>query len=484
MRLVSTYRALQRPVKATLWFAFANFFQKGIAFLLIPVFTRFMLPEQYGQYSVFQSWYSVLVIVVTLSLGKSVFHKGMVEFADSKEQYTSSMVGLGMLSTAIFTVVYLAAPSFWNGLTGLSTELTLLMFVEFFFFSAFDCWCSRKRFDFDYAGVVALSLIIAAVTAIVSVPAVVLTHSEAPGAEGLVAIVCKVVVSIVVYAIPLIFVLKKSREVFNWKYWKFALLFNLPVIVHLLSTVLLQNADRLMIAQICGDYEAGIYSIAYSMAMVLLIVNVSINGSLTPWTFKAIEANSVREIRRIGSIYLVFVAFINVLLVCVAPEVVNLVATEAYRDAVYIIPPVAASVVFIALQDLFLNIEYYYSKTKLIMGATVIAATVNVLLNLVFINLFGYLAAGYTTLVCYVLVSVVHFACYRSICMQKKLNGFYDLRFLVVVALVSTIFMLCMLLLYPYPTIRYAFLLLLAAVAFLKRKAIGLAIRTLISNRS
>lgn len=239
-----------------------------------------------------------------------------------------------------------------------------------------------------------------------------------------------------------------------------------------------------MIAQICGDYEAGIYSIAYSMAMVLLIVNVSINGSLTPWTFKAIEANSVREIRRIGSIYLVFVAFINVLLVCVAPEVVNLVATEAYRDAVYIIPPVAASVVFIALQDLFLNIEYYYSKTKLIMGATVIAATVNVLLNLVFINLFGYLAAGYTTLVCYVLVSVVHFACYRSICMQKKLNGFYDLRFLVVVALVSTIFMLCMLLLYPYPTIRYAFLLLLAAVAFLKRKAIGLAIRTLISNRS
>lgn len=177
MRLIKSYRNLQKPVKATLWFAFSNFFQKGIAFLLIPIFTRFMLPEQYGQYSVFQSWYSVLVIVVTLSLGKNVFHKGMMEFEDQKEQYTASMAGLGMLSTLVFTMVYLVAPAFWNEITGLSTRLTLLMFVEFFFFSTFDCWSSRKRFDFDYSAVVSLSLAVAALTAIVSVPAVISAHS-------------------------------------------------------------------------------------------------------------------------------------------------------------------------------------------------------------------------------------------------------------------------------------------------------------------
>lgn len=482
MRLIKSYRNLQKPVKATLWFAFSNFFQKGIAFLLIPIFTRFMLPEQYGQYSVFQSWYSVLVIVVTLSLGKNVFHKGMMEFEDQKEQYTASMAGLGMLSTLVFTMVYLVAPAFWNEITRLSTRLTLLMFVEFFFFSTFDCWSSRKRFDFDYSAVVSLSLAVAALTAIVSVPAVISAHSGAPGTEGSVAIVCKVAVGAAIYAIPLVFVLKKSKEVFNWRYWKFALLFNLPVIVHLMSTVLLQNVDRIMIARMCGDYEAGIYSIAYSMAMVLLIVNVSINGSLTPWTFKAIKANNEHEVRKIGSTYLAFVALINTLLVCIAPEVVNLVATGTYRDAVYIIPPVAASVVFIAMQDLFLNIEYYYSKTRLIMGATMIAAAANVALNMVFIKLYGYMAAGYTTLACYILLSAVHFVCYRSICSKKKIEGLYDIRFFVMVSLVSTGIMMLMLALYPYPVARYTFLAMFTIIIVLNRRVVFAALKSLASK--
>ena len=54
-------------------------------------------------------------------------------------------------------------------------------------------------------------------------------------------------------------------------------------------------------------------------------------------------------------------------------------------------------------------VEYYYAKTNYISFGTGIAAIVNMVLNLVCIRKFGYLAASYTTLVTYLLYFVFHY---------------------------------------------------------------------------
>ncbi len=57
----------------------------------------------------------------------------------------------------------------------------------------------------------------------------------------------------------------------------------------------------------------------------------------------------------------------------------------------------------------FSNIEFYYERTKEIMYASIGAAVLNIVLNIGFIKAFGYTGAAYTTLICYMVLSLVHY---------------------------------------------------------------------------
>ena len=68
---------------------------------------------------------------------------------------------------------------------------------------------------------------------------------------------------------PLFFIqLRKGAKFFHAQFWKYALLFNLPLIPHYLSQVVLSSADRIMIERMCGASEAGIYSLAFKRLRV------------------------------------------------------------------------------------------------------------------------------------------------------------------------------------------------------------------------
>ena len=62
-RFVTKYKKMSVVTKAALWFTFATVLQKGISFFTVPIFTRIMSTEQYGIFSVYLSWISVLTIL-------------------------------------------------------------------------------------------------------------------------------------------------------------------------------------------------------------------------------------------------------------------------------------------------------------------------------------------------------------------------------------------------------------------------------------
>lgn len=70
--------------------------------------------------------------------------------------------------------------------------------------------------------------------------------------------------------------------------------------------------------------------------------------------------------------------------------------------------PIVLSMYYAFLYTLPSSVEYYYKKTKLIALGTMLAAGMNILLNAVFIPSFGYVAAAYTTVVCYLLYYLLH----------------------------------------------------------------------------
>ena len=75
-------------------------------------------------------------------------------------------------------------------------------------------------------------------------------------------------------------------------------------------------------------------------------------------------------------------AIIAVMLTFLAPEIVKILATKEYYEAIYIMPPIAAGVFLTSVSNMYSNLLIYHKKTNYIMYSSIIAATVNLLLNL------------------------------------------------------------------------------------------------------
>ena len=61
--LLAKYQQLPVTVKVTMWFMVCSILQKAISLITVPVFTRLLSTEQYGQYSIYNSWLQIFMIV-------------------------------------------------------------------------------------------------------------------------------------------------------------------------------------------------------------------------------------------------------------------------------------------------------------------------------------------------------------------------------------------------------------------------------------
>lgn len=120
-----------------------------------------LTPEQYGTYTVYQSWYQIISIFATLNLFYGVFNNGMTKFPNDKRTFTSSMQGLSTTLTVALFCIYLIRPSFWNELLELSSLYVFAMFAELLFAPAFNFWAAYERYDYKYRKLVVVTIIMA-----------------------------------------------------------------------------------------------------------------------------------------------------------------------------------------------------------------------------------------------------------------------------------------------------------------------------------
>ena len=155
-----------------------------------------------------------------------------------------------------------------------------------------------------------------------------------------------------------------------------------------------------------------------------------------------------------------------------APEIIKILAPPQYHEGIFIFPPVMAGVFFIALYNVFGNIEFYYQKTFMIMVASVVAAITNVVLNYIFIPRYGYIAAAYTTLASYILLSVMHY--FNLLRMQEE--KIFNIKSIIFISLSLVVFCLGASTLYHNWMVRWGIILFLLILATVYRRKIYYAI--------
>lgn len=414
--LLNKYKEMPAAVRTSVWFTICQFLQRGISFITVPVFTRLLTTKEYGICNIYFAWFDVFILFTSLKLPYEGLNNGLIRYEDDKDGYTSSVMGLISVLTFAAAGVYLLLHRWIDRVTGLSSFIMMLMFIQLLFNPPLMLWTNRERFDFLYMKPVAVTVVSTVLNLVVTVAAVVSTSYKAEA-----RIIGTVSVQTLFGVIFAVLLFARGKTFFNKEYWRFALRFNLPLIFYYISQIILNQSDRIMINYYQGSGKAAVYSVAYSAATLMLLVLSSINGSFNPWMYKKLKAGKFKDVGRNASIVCLLVGGATFAVSALAPDLIRILATEEYMEAIWIISPVSASVYFIFLYMVFANVEMYYGENGGISVISIVCSVLNIVLNMIFIPAFGYFAAGWTTLVSYMVLTLLHFILMKRACRHREL---------------------------------------------------------------
>lgn len=477
-KAIAKYKQLDPAMKAGMWFTLCNILQRGIQFIVTPIYTRLLSAEGYGVYSLFLTWINMISIFATLSLANGVFNNGMLKYEKDRDGYTASMQGLSLVSVLVTFIGFMSCYRFIKNGVGLSVEDCILMFVVIYFQMAIQLWSARQRYEFKYRALVIITVILSCAVPIVGLILFkVYEQSEKSLIIGF--SVSNIVIGLVLCCINIV----KGKKFIHPGYWKFAFCFNIVLIPHYLSNILLGQSDRIMINAYCGPSQAGIYTLAYQVSLIMSIVTSGIINALSPWTYQKLKEKEYRTIGDIANKLVFAIVGFSTMTLLVAPEIIKILGTKEYYQAVWIIPPVVFAAVIIFVYGLFLNILFYFECTKGVLIGTTVGAVVNIVLNALLIPKFGFLVAGYTTAIGYLVIFIIDYIFMRKVCNKNGITTVYDMKKISLILVIFGAICMVSLVLYEFSIVRYIIIVIMLISLIIKRKAVIKFIKTVMKTK-
>lgn len=421
--------------KASFWFVVSSVALKGISFITTPIFTRLLDAEAYGVSAVFVTWENVISIFATLSLADGVYNVAMTKYEDDVDTVTSSFIGLTAVSSVLVYSVCIGVNVLFPQLFEFNNWYLGFMWLQTFTNAVTSFWLMRKRFTYDYKKVIAYTFSNAILSPIVAILCVKLVTEN----KAIAKVIGSGLWGIIIGLALLILLVYKGKKLYHKEYWKYALKFNIPLLPHYLSSVMLNSADKLMLDSMFNAAAAGLYSIAHSITGVINLITRAINSSLIPYTLQAIKKGTVKKLYNVILGCSTMVAVVCELVILFAREVILIFATKDYMDAVWFVAPLAFAVQVSFVTSLVGNIMFYYEKSKEMSAATMICAVCNIALNYGGIKLFGPYAVGYATLIS----SFIRFFIYYFVTKkyEKNLDEIINLKALIFIFLCFAVLM-------------------------------------------
>ena len=390
-----------KALKSSVWYTAANFVMKGIGFLTMPIFTRLLSREEFGLYSNYASWLHTFSIFVSLHLG-ATFISARFDFEDDFDGYISSVLSLSTVSTMIWLLIINLFPAWFASITGVEFKYLNIMMLYLLFAAAIDMFQTRERYFFRYKISVFISLFLSVASSILAVLLIVYLDNKLDGR------IMGFAIPYIVMGLVLYIVIFLRGKKININYWKYALPICLPFIPHLLSLTLLNSMDKIMITNICGPTQNALYSLAYSCGAVITMLITSLNTAFAPWLGEQLHVNNFEIIKKVATKYVLLFVSLTCGIMLIVPELLLIMGGESYREAIYVMPPVTFGCVCQFIYTMHVNIEQFKKKTVGMAIASISAAGLNYLLNMIFIPEFGYIAAAYTTLASFLWLMIIH----------------------------------------------------------------------------
>lgn len=450
-------------LKAGSWYIISNFALKSILILTTPIFTRMLSPYEFGITYTYTSWLGIFTIIGTLDIYSCV-QIARNDFDDKDiNSFVSSILSLSTLSLALLYIAIKLIGEPAIQFIGLPPILVDIMFLEILFGNAFTIQQTKHRVYFHYKEFVAFSALIAILSPLIAIFLINLQRENLYYGKIIGNAMPKLIISFFIYLL----IMRKGKCIYKKEYWKYALIISLPLIPHHLAGNVLSHFDRIMINKYASISDTGLYSLSYSYATILSIIWTSFNQAWTPWFLVKMKDDNVGEIKRFVKPYVIAFTCIFLVILFIGPEAIKFFGPKEYWGGMWVVPPVLLGMFFQFIYSLYVNIEFYYKKTNYIAIGTVFAAVLNIVLNYIFIPIYGYLAAAYTTLAGYFAIFILHFIIAKK-WESRDLYGtvfvFSWMALVITITILATVF-------YNYIIIRFILLVSLLFLATAKYKS-------------
>lgn len=409
-----------------------TFILKGISFLSVPIFTRILSQNDYGVVSTYITYISFVSIVIGLSMNTAIAN-ARIDY-NNFERFNATIIRLSFLVFVIELCIFnVLCPILENAFSLNRQYLNLILIIAYVEY-VINSYYKINTIDFKYVNNLKISLTNAVLNLAVSIVLIkVMSDGVLARLLGY-SLFLTIISPFVFFKISQFGKIKiKFKEV--KKDAVYALNITIPNIFHQISQVIMGQSDRVFILNLCGGMDAAKYSAVYTFSTVVQMIWNAINEVWVPWLYRKLAAKEFQNIRKYSKIYLWLFSFMTCIELLIAPDLLWIIAPSNYSEAKNIIVPIILGTYFIFLYSFFANIEIFHKKNKYMAISTAIAALANIVGNAVFIPIYGYKAAAYTTLGAYALLTVLH---YIALTCLFKLN-FYSVRMFVLPVTITCI---------------------------------------------
>ncbi len=447
----------KKALRSGAWYAVSNVLMRSVSIITAPIFTRLLSTDDYGIVSNYSAWQSIVMIFTGLCMTYSI-GRAKLDFSDKFNSYISSIQSLSASIAFIFCIFAIIFQDWLSKFMHLDGGIIGIMFIYLIFSPSVDYIQIKYRYEFKYKENILISLINTLGTVAFSL-LFIWIFNDHRYVGRIVGIILAIFLMGAYYFFKII---KDGKCLVNIEYWKYALKISLPMIPHALTMVILGQIDRIQILQYCSASDAGIYSFGYSYAILISLLINAVCQAWIPWQYEQHNSGNIDLVRSTNKIFNVLICFFTLVFIGLGPEAIHILGAKDYWSAVWIIAPVALGTLFQYYYSLYSNVEIFYKKTVMIGLSSIIAAILNVLLNIIFIPQYGYIAAAYTTFVSYFVLMVLHFIMYKIVCKDRL----FDNIFIFGSVLITIIIGFGLMALYEYYILRYIIVGLILLIMF------------------
>ena len=392
-------------VKQSGLYLVAQTFQKATSFLLIPVWTYYLLPADYGILGTMGAYSNLLHLGLMMGIYGAVirrYYESETDPEELKSYVFSNFLFLAVVSGAILLLLGTLGSHCWNRISSGAIPFHPFAILTLVIIWAGLLWrmpLSLYQAQQRAAAFVIMEGVLFILSVALGLSLVAGYHMGAYGqllgaaiAQGLMAII----------ATGLLF-----REWFTlrlaWPHVRSALAFGLPLVPHLLSAWALTFVDRIMLEHYVSLTDAGYYNLGYNLGMGMLVLVTSINQAYQPYYYGLMSTtpDAEKKILKIVAGYLAAVGLITLAGSLFAGELISILTPPRYQNAAVFVPPILLSYLLVGLYYFVGSPLFYFKRTKLLPFITGGAAVFNIILNYFLIPRYGAIAAAWTTLASY-----------------------------------------------------------------------------------